>query len=137
VLVIWIAPKYGTKTMLVYLSVCSLIGSLSVVATQGLGAAIVAQAQGKPQFNQWFLYVLLVFVVCTLLVEIVYLNKALNIFNTSIVTPTVSRTYFIWLMLVLCVLYQCHNRIFSCSFPGIWQQQPDGHRHSMPWLPRY
>jgi len=77
--------------MLVYLSVCSLIGSLSVVATQGLGAAIVAQAQGTPQFNQWFLYVLLVFVVCTLLVEIVYLNKALNIFNTSIVTPTVPR----------------------------------------------
>jgi hypothetical protein len=38
------------------------------------GAAIVAQAQGKPQFNQWFLYVLLVFVVCTLLVEIIYLN---------------------------------------------------------------
>lgn len=107
--------------MLVYLSICSLIGSLSVVATQGLGAAIVAQAQGKAQFNQWFLYVLLVFVVCTLLVEIVYLNKALNIFNTSIVTPTVYRTFLIWLMLVLCVLYQCHNRIFCCSFPGIWQ----------------
>jgi len=39
-----------------------------------LGAAIVAQAQGKPQFNQWFTYVLLVFVVCTLLTEIIYLN---------------------------------------------------------------
>lgn len=42
--------------------------------TLTLGAAIVAQAQGIPQFNQWFLYILLVFVVCTLLVEIVYLN---------------------------------------------------------------
>jgi magnesium transporter len=73
------------QTMLVYLSICSLIGSLSVVATQGLGilflltllilgAAIVAQAQGTPQFNQWFLYVLLVFVVGTLLTEIVFLN---------------------------------------------------------------
>ena len=39
-----------------------------------LGAAIVAQVQGKPQFNQWFTYVLLAFVICTLLVEIVYLN---------------------------------------------------------------
>jgi magnesium transporter len=62
------------QTMLVYLSICSLIGSLSVVSTQGLGAAIVAQVQGKPQFNQWFTYVLIVFVVCTLLVEVVYLN---------------------------------------------------------------
>ena len=48
--------------------------SRSVVATQGLGAAVVAQIGGTPQFNQWFLYVLLVFVVVTLLVEIVYLN---------------------------------------------------------------
>lgn len=60
--------------MLVYLSICSLIGGLSVVATQGLGAAIVTQAGGTPQFNHWFLYVLLVFVVATLVTEIVFLN---------------------------------------------------------------
>ena len=70
----WVAPRYGKKSMLVYLSICSLIGGLSVVATQGLGAAVVAQAGGTPQFNQWFLYVLLVFVVCTLVTEIIYLN---------------------------------------------------------------
>lgn len=70
----WVAPKYGKKSMMVYLSICSLIGGLSVVATQGLGSAIVAQAGGKAQFNQWFLYVLLVFVVATLLTEIIYLN---------------------------------------------------------------
>lgn len=74
--------------MLVYLSICSLIGSLSVVATQGLGAAIVAQAQGTPQFNQWFLYVLLVFVVCTLLTEIVYLNVSSPHKNSLIVEST-------------------------------------------------
>ena len=71
---LWVAPRYGKKSMLVYLSICSLIGGLSVVATQGLGAAVVAQAGGTPQFNQWFLYVLLVFVVATLVTEIIYLN---------------------------------------------------------------
>ena len=71
---LWAGPKYGKKSMLVYLSICSLIGGLSVVATQGLGAAVVAQAGGTPQFNQWFLYVLLVFVVATLVTEIIYLN---------------------------------------------------------------
>ncbi|KAF3190321.1 hypothetical protein TWF106_004586 [Orbilia oligospora] len=86
--IFWVAPRYGEKSMLVYLSVCSLIGGLSVVATQGLGAAVVAQAGGKPQFNQWFLYVLLVFVIATLLTEIYYLNKALNLFNAALVTPT-------------------------------------------------
>ncbi|KAF9581899.1 hypothetical protein BGW38_000919 [Lunasporangiospora selenospora] len=74
--------------MLVYITVCSLIGSLSVVATQGLGAAIVLNiTTGTPQFNHWFIYVTIVFVLCTLLTEINYLNKALNLFNTAVVTP--------------------------------------------------
>ncbi|KAF2402408.1 DUF803-domain-containing protein [Trichodelitschia bisporula] len=85
---LWAGPRYGKKSMLVYLTVCSLIGGLSVVGIQGLGAAITAQARGVPQFNQWFTYVLLVFIVATLLTEIIYLNKALNLYNAALVTPT-------------------------------------------------
>ncbi|KAE8144510.1 magnesium transporter NIPA-domain-containing protein [Aspergillus avenaceus] len=85
---VWVAPRYGKKSMFVYISICSSIGGLSVVATQGLGAAILAQINGESQFKQWFLYVLLVFVVTTLLTEIIYLNKALNLFNAALVTPT-------------------------------------------------
>ncbi|KAH6660484.1 magnesium transporter NIPA-domain-containing protein [Truncatella angustata] len=83
-------PRWGNKNMLVYISICSWVGGLSVVATQGLGAAIVAQIQGTSggQFTHWFLYVLLVFVVGTLLTEIIFLNKALNLFNAAMVTPT-------------------------------------------------
>ncbi|KAH7119053.1 magnesium transporter NIPA-domain-containing protein [Dendryphion nanum] len=88
VIALWLGPKYGKKTMMVYLTICSLIGGLSVVATQGLGAAIIAQIAGKSQFKEWFLYVLLVFVITTLLTEIIYLNKALNLFNAALVTPT-------------------------------------------------
>lgn len=71
---LWAGPRYGKKSMLVYISICSLIGGLSVVATQGLGAAIVSQIGGVKQYDQWFLYVLFVFVIVTLLTEIVYLN---------------------------------------------------------------
>ena len=109
ILAVWAAPRWGKKNMFVYITICSLVGGLSVVATQGLGAAIIAQIQGKSQFKEWFLYVLLVFVIATLLTEIVYLNvsisarstprwfieantdspqKALNIFNAALVTPT-------------------------------------------------
>ncbi|PPJ56479.1 hypothetical protein CBER1_07636 [Cercospora berteroae] len=84
----FVAPKFGKKSMMVYLTICSLIGGLSVVATQGLGATIIAAIGGEQQFNKWFTYVLLVFVICTLLTEIIYLNKALNIFNAALVTPT-------------------------------------------------
>ncbi|KAI1758735.1 DUF803-domain-containing protein [Hypoxylon sp. FL1150] len=84
----WVGPRYGKKNMFPYISVCSWIGGLSVVATQGLGAAIVAQAGGEQQFNQWFLYVVLVFVIATLVTEIIFLNKALNLYNAAMVTPT-------------------------------------------------
>ncbi|KAI9738860.1 MAG: hypothetical protein M1834_008367 [Cirrosporium novae-zelandiae] len=84
----YLGPRYGKRSMMVYISICSLIGGLSVSATQGLGSAIVAQANGTPQFNQWFLYVLLAFVATTLVTEIIFLNKALNIFNAALVTPT-------------------------------------------------
>ncbi|CAI7661673.1 unnamed protein product [Penicillium pancosmium] len=85
---VWVAPRYAKQSMFVYIGICSLVGGLSVVATQGLGSAILAQINGEPQFKQWFLYVLFVFVVGTLLTEIIYLNKALNIFNAALVTPT-------------------------------------------------
>lgn len=78
-LALWAGPRYGKKSMFVYLSICSLIGGLSVVATQGLGAAIVAQISGQSQFKEWFLYVLLGFVIITLLTEIIYLNVSTHL----------------------------------------------------------
>lgn len=71
---LWVAPRYGKNSMFVYISICSLIGGLSVVATQGLGASILAQIRGEEQYKHWFLYVLFVFVVASLLTEIIYLN---------------------------------------------------------------
>lgn len=85
---LWVGPRYGKKSMLVYLSICSLVGGLSVVATEGLGSAILAQIRGEEQFKHWFFYVLFAFVIATLLTEIIYLNKALNLFNAALVTPT-------------------------------------------------
>lgn len=77
-------PRWGKQYMMVYIGVCSLIGSLSVVATQGLGAAIIHNiSTGEPQFNNWFIYFVIIFMVVTLLTEINYLNKALNLFNTG------------------------------------------------------
>lgn len=90
VVIFFVAPKYGRKSMLVYLTVCSLIGGLSVVATQGLGAAILAQINGEAQFNKWFTYVLLVFVICTLLTEIVYLNVSESNSRSSTTTETLT-----------------------------------------------
>ncbi|KAG0318612.1 hypothetical protein BGZ99_005586 [Dissophora globulifera] len=100
-------PKWGKQHMMVYIGVCSLIGSLSVVATQGLGAAIVHNiSTGENQFNNWFIYFVIVFMVITLLTEINYLNKALNLFNTAMVTPTYYVTFTSTTIVTSAILYQ-------------------------------
>lgn len=87
-LVFYCGPRWGNQNMLVYLTICSLIGSLSVVFTQGIGGTIVHSLAVENQFDDWFVYLVLVLTLVTLMVEIIYLNKALNIFNTALVTPT-------------------------------------------------
>ncbi|KAL0076075.1 magnesium transporter, partial [Phycomyces blakesleeanus] len=88
ILVFYCGPRWGKKNMLVYITICSLIGSLSVVFTQGFGAAVVHSISISNQFTNWFIYIVLIVFIITLIVEIVYLNKALNLFNTALVTPT-------------------------------------------------
>ncbi|KAF8913697.1 magnesium transporter NIPA-domain-containing protein, partial [Mucidula mucida] len=86
VIIFYFAPRYGKKSMLWYIFVCSMIGGISVSVTTGLGAAIVTTAKGDNQFKYWFIYFLIVFVAVTLITEVFYLNKALALYNT--VTPT-------------------------------------------------
>ncbi|KAF9428361.1 hypothetical protein BGZ94_002663 [Podila epigama] len=107
ILIFKVGPRWGKENMMIYIGVCSLIGSLSVVATQGLGAAIVHNiATGENQFNNWFIYFVIVFMVITLLTEINYLNKALNLFNTAMVTPTYYVTFTSATIITSAILYQ-------------------------------
>lgn len=76
-------PRWGKKNMLVHISICSLIGGLSVSTISGVGSAIVLSIQGDNQFKYWFIYFLLAFVTITLVTEIIFLNKALELFNTG------------------------------------------------------
>jgi len=104
--IFWFGPKYGDKNMLWFISVCSLIGGISVSVTTGLGSAIVTTAMGDNQFKHWFIYFLLVFVVGTLLTEVFYLNKALALFNTAMVTPTYYVAFTFCSLVTTVVLFQ-------------------------------
>ncbi|KAJ3524475.1 hypothetical protein NMY22_g10979 [Coprinellus aureogranulatus] len=106
VIILYFAPRYGKKSMLWYISVCSMIGGLSVSVTTGLGAAIVTTATGSNQFKYWFIYFLLGFVVITLLTEIYYLNVALAMFNTAMVTPTYYVIFTFFTMVTTIILFK-------------------------------
>ncbi|KAI0708954.1 magnesium transporter NIPA-domain-containing protein [Cerioporus squamosus] len=106
VIVLWFAPRYGKKSMLWYIMVCSMIGGISVSVTTGLGSAIVTTAMGDNQFKHWFIYFLMVFVAVTLITEVYYLNVALALFNTAMVTPTYYVIFTFFSMVTTIVLFQ-------------------------------
>ncbi|KAF5346710.1 hypothetical protein D9756_010428 [Leucocoprinus leucothites] len=106
VIIFYFAPKYGKKNMLWYIAVCSMIGGISVSVTTGLGAAIVTTARGDNQFRYWFIYFLAAFVIATLITEVYYLNVALALFNTAMVTPTYYVIFTFCSMVTTVVLFQ-------------------------------
>ncbi|KAI0246463.1 magnesium transporter NIPA-domain-containing protein [Lactifluus subvellereus] len=105
-IIFYFGPKYGSQNMIWYILVCSLIGGLSVSVTTGLGAAIVTSVMGDNQFKHWFIYFLLIFIAVTLVTEVFYLNKALALFNTAMVTPTYYVMFSFCSMVTTVVLFK-------------------------------
>ncbi|KAJ7466933.1 magnesium transporter NIPA-domain-containing protein [Mycena latifolia] len=103
-IIFFAAPRWGKKSMLWYIFVCSMIGGISVSVTTGLGAAIVTTAGGDNQFTHWFIYFLFGFVAVTLITEVYYLNVALALFNT--VTPTYYVIFTFFSILTTIVLFK-------------------------------
>ena len=46
VMIFYYAPKLGQKNVLIYIIICSVVGSLSVMGCKGIGLAIVQTFQG-------------------------------------------------------------------------------------------
>lgn len=78
-----IAPKYGRQNPLIYLSICSTVGSLSVMAVKAFGIALKLTMAGNNQFTHPSTYVFAIVVVVCVLTQMNYFNKALSQFSTN------------------------------------------------------
>ncbi|KAL9260930.1 putative magnesium transporter NIPA3 [Drosera capensis] len=87
VLVAHFVPRYGQTHVMVYIGVCSLVGSLSVMGVKGLGIALKLTFSGMNQLIYPQTWIFAVFVVTCILTQMNYLNKALDTFNTAVVSP--------------------------------------------------
>uniref|UniRef100_A0A8C2BJC2 NIPA magnesium transporter 2 n=1 Tax=Cyprinus carpio TaxID=7962 RepID=A0A8C2BJC2_CYPCA len=82
-----VGPRHGQTNILVYITICSVIGALSVSCVKGLGITIKEAISGKPVLRNPLAWLLLLSLIACVSTQINYLNKALDIFNTSLVTP--------------------------------------------------
>ncbi|KAG8425743.1 hypothetical protein J3459_009709 [Metarhizium acridum] len=82
-----IAPQYGKKNALIYLSICSTVGSISVMSVKAFGIALKLTFAGNNQFSHPSTYVFLILTAVCILTQMNYFNKALASFPTNIVNP--------------------------------------------------
>ena len=86
VLISFRCGRYGETNVLVYISICSLMGSLSVVSCKALGIALKLTFKGHNQLAKRETYVFVFAVVVCIATQMNYLNKALDTFNTAMVS---------------------------------------------------
>ncbi|KAG8222052.1 hypothetical protein J437_LFUL000496 [Ladona fulva] len=85
---LYLSPRQGHSSVLVYITVCSAIGSISVMSCKGIGLAIKTTISGETsELGNWFTWALVFVLAASIAVQMNYLNKALDVFNTSVVTP--------------------------------------------------
>ncbi|GER45927.1 hypothetical protein STAS_22912 [Striga asiatica] len=87
ILIFYYVPQYGQTHIWFYIGVCSLVGSLSVMSVKALGIALKLTLSGMNQliYPQTWTFAMVV-LVCVL-TQMNYLNKALDTFNTAVVSP--------------------------------------------------
>ncbi|KAK4764361.1 hypothetical protein SAY87_013799 [Trapa incisa] len=87
VLIVHFVPLYGQTHIMVYIGVCSLVGSLSVMGVKALGIALKLTFSGMNQFIYPQTWVFILVVATCILTQMNYLNMALDTFNTAVVSP--------------------------------------------------
>ncbi|CEJ81420.1 Putative Duf803 domain membrane protein [[Torrubiella] hemipterigena] len=82
-----VAPLHGKKNALIYLSICSTVGSISVMSVKAFGIALKLTFAGNNQFSHPSTYVFLILTAVCILTQMNYFNKALACFPSNIVNP--------------------------------------------------
>ncbi|KAK5069618.1 hypothetical protein LTS08_007657 [Lithohypha guttulata] len=139
-----VGPIYGKKNPLVYISICSTVGSISVMSIKAFGIALKLTLGGNNQFSHPSTYAFMIVSLICILTQMNYLNKALAQFPTSIVNPLY---YVAFTTATLCasfILFKGFNTTdvvntlsllsgFLVIFSGVYllnlsRADPDGHR---------
>ncbi|XP_038897578.1 probable magnesium transporter NIPA2 [Benincasa hispida] len=87
VLIVRYVPRFGQTHMIVYVGICSLMGSLTVMSVKAVGIALKLTFSGMNQFKYFETWFFTVLVVGGSILQVNYLNKALDTFNTAVVSP--------------------------------------------------
>ncbi|CAK8695102.1 magnesium transporter NIPA2-like [Clavelina lepadiformis] len=118
-LIFYVAPRHGTSNFLVYISICSLLGSFSVSSVKGVGLAFKDWAAGINIWTNALTYILFLGLVLSVSTQVNYLNKALDIFNTSMVSPVYYVLFTTTVLICTAILFKEWNTMNAASVIGM------------------
>ncbi|KAL8833354.1 MAG: hypothetical protein Q9170_004307 [Blastenia crenularia] len=145
VMIYRVAPQHGRKNPLIYISICSTVGSISVMSVKAFGIALKLTLGGSNQFTYPSTYVFIIVTVVCILTQMNYFNKALSQFSTSLVNPLYYVTFTTATLCASFILFRGFNTEdvvntlsllsgFLVIFAGVYllnlsRGDPSGHKH--------
>ena len=78
---------------------------------KGLGVALKETIQGHNELSNWLTWVVLLVVAVCITIQMNYLNKALDIFNTSVVTPILYVIFTTFVIAASAILFKEWQRL--------------------------
>ncbi|XP_062280374.1 magnesium transporter NIPA1 [Scomber scombrus] len=108
VLIVWMAPTHGTSNIMVYVAICSLLGSFTVPSSKGLGlAAQDIFSDGPPSSGALALFLgLLGTLAVSVLTQFYFINKALESFSSNMFEAVYYVTFTSTVILASALLFK-------------------------------
>lgn len=144
VMIYKVSPTYGKRNPLIYISICSTVGSVSVMSVKAFGIALKLTMAGNNQFTHPSTWAFAIVTVVCILTQMNYFNKALSQFSTSIVNPLYYVTFTTATLCASFILFRGFNTAdavntlsllcgFLIIFTGVYllnlsRGDPNGHR---------
>ncbi|ROT38809.1 DUF803-domain-containing protein [Sodiomyces alkalinus F11] len=107
-ILMWASSRYGTRTILIDLGLVGLFGGYTALATKGVSSMLSSTLWRT--FTTPVAYVLIFILIMTAIMQIRYLNKALQRFDSTQVIPTQFVTFTLCVIVGSAVLYRDFER---------------------------
>lgn len=85
-LILYYAPRFGSKHVHIYILICSLLGAFTVTACKGLSVGLKELFTNTHTHSRWLTFTCAIIIISCVLIQMIYLNRALDLFATPIVT---------------------------------------------------
>ncbi|CAJ2676770.1 unnamed protein product [Trifolium pratense] len=108
-LVLYCAPRYGQTNILVYIGICSIIGSLTVMSVKAIGIAIKLTLEGANQIFYFQTWIFTMVAITCIIVQLNYLNMALDNFNTAVVSPIYYALFTAFTILASAIMFKDYS----------------------------